>query len=712
MIESLPAQHVEERLNDILSAVLSSRRTADDLAQSLSSMDRQMQNFVLHWAGVVAKSNSELAYQFVENAKQAFDLMDFSGVEAWIISAMDVYDRHGLYPGSASFRDVDQFAEDLDQNALSVSLESRFGVLGKYLIGVSGRSLDVKKDQIPWTDTETLFLPSVVGDLESVELNFQLLKAMTTYLWAQTRFGTFRINPKTGIPFLCSAFSSHRNPAKAQKAFEAVEEVRLLSCIQRELPGIARTMRQMHSKALSDIECKQWEDLVSRLRDADADVHDSLAVAARVLQSKSKVPGAAQFRASIDLDRVRLTAARRVEREKEKFQNMLSKLVENMGSAEESVRRQNMQPSLLRIDMPKAENGLTADSMTVEIDGELITPQPDLIATAASIVQDFGMIPDGYLAAAGSEVYRPDLNSHHRKTDPHCAESERLQYDEWDYRRKHYRKNWCHLRETEMPAGEPHFVEEVLKRHAHLVNAIRKTFEVLRGDERLMRRQKFGDDIDIEAVVDGYVDNQTGMEMSDRLFTTRRRLDRDLAVVFMVDLSGSTKGWINDAEKQSLILLCEALEKLGDRYAIYGFSGMTRKRCELFRIKRFDEPYDDRIKARIAGIRAQDYTRMGVIIRHLSRLLLEVDAKTKVLITLSDGKPDDYDGYRGDYGIEDTRRALIEAKHAGIHPFCITIDIQAHSYLPHMYGQVNYTVVSDISKLPASVSNIYRKFTS
>ena len=127
-------------------------------------------------------------------------------------------------------------------------------------------------------------------------------------------------------------------------------------------------------------------------------------------------------------------------------------------------------------------------------------------------------------------------------------------------------------------------------------------------------------------------------------------------------------------KRESLVLLSEALQTLGDRYAIYGFSGMTRKRCELYRIKTFEESYDSKVKARIAGIRPQDYTRMGVTIRHLSEKLLNVDAKTRVLITISDGKPDDYDGYRGEYGIEDTRQALMEAKHAGIHPFCITID--------------------------------------
>jgi len=72
---------------------------------------------------------------------------------------------------------------------------------------------------------------------------------------------------------------------------------------------------------------------------------------------------------------------------------------------------------------------------------------------------------------------------------------------------------------------------------------------------------------------------------------------------------------------------------LGDRYAIYGFSGMTRKRCELYRIKRFDEPYSELVQQRIAGIQPKDYTRMGVTIRHLTKLLHEVEARTKLLIT-------------------------------------------------------------------------------
>jgi nitric oxide reductase NorD protein len=286
-------------------------------------------------------------------------------------------------------------------------------------------------------------------------------------------------------------------------------------------------------------------------------------------------------------------------------------------------------------------------------------------------------------------------------------------YNEWDCRRRHYRKNWCVLRELDVHPGNRDFIDTTLARYAPQVAQLKRTFELLRGEDRLLKRQPDGDDIDFDALVSGYADMQHGMELPERLLTRRHKTERNLAVMFMVDMSGSTKGWINDAEREALVMLCEALEVLGDRYAIYGFSGITRKRCEIFRIKRFDEPYDALVQRRIAGISPQDYTRMGVAIRHLTTLLGTVEARTKLLITLSDGKPDDYsDQYRGEYGIEDTRQALVEAHRSGIKPFCITIDREARDYLPHMYGPVNWTLVDDVARLPLKVAEIYRRLTS
>ena len=287
-------------------------------------------------------------------------------------------------------------------------------------------------------------------------------------------------------------------------------------------------------------------------------------------------------------------------------------------------------------------------------------------------------------------------------------------YQEWDYRRKHYRKNWrCVVRE--MPVEEVHddFVAGVMVKYRRLLSSLRKTFEALRDEDRLLKRQAQGDSVDIDAFVEAWADMHKGLEMTDRLFTRMQREERNIAVMFMVDMSGSTQGWVNQAEREALILLAESLETLGDRYAIYGFTGMSRKRCEVFPVKRFDQPYDAAVKARISGMRAGDYTRMGAAIRHLSHLLGEVEARTKLLITLSDGKPDDYnDDYRSQHGIEDTRQALFEARRQGIHAFCITIDEEGQDYLPHMYGAANYTVVNEVEKLPLKVSDIYKKITT
>lgn len=212
--------------------------------------------------------------------------------------------------------------------------------------------------------------------------------------------------------------------------------------------------------------------------------------------------------------------------------------------------------------------------------------------------------------------------------------------------------------------------------------------------------------------MEAFNDYRAGLYPSERVFVRLSRDRRDIVTAFLIDLSGSTSGWVNEMERAALLIMSEAMQVLKDRFAIYGFSGRTRRRCELFRVKGIDEPYGDAVKRRISNLRALEYTRLGPPIRHLTKILSGAEAKTCLLITLSDGKPDDYDGYRGDYGIEDTRQALIEAKRMGVHPFCITIDKAEHSYISHMYGAVNYVFIDDLSKLPMRVPEIYRRLTT
>ncbi len=709
----LEAFDIEERLEDLLGAVLTSRRTAAEPAQKLSRLERTKQDFALDWAGIIAKSNSEMAFQFVSHVSQAFSLLDADGVKKWIIAAMDVYDRDGLYLGSTTLRDVDRFASGLQQKRYAVTFNDVVGVMNKFVTGVAGRDHVIQEGENAWTDTETIYLPQSIARFESSHRNFELYKATVGYLLAQTQYGTFRVDVNSGLPIALMEISKYQDSARALGIFEWVEEHRLLARLESELPGLARQLRALRRDIADEAGLTGHISELARVQHVGASVMDSLSVVRHLYGRNVQPPRVSCYRGIIDLDRVCLVTKQRVEEERDKFRTDLALLAEGMLDDSELEGEEVGRASLeISYTFESNNEALSEGELSITIDGKPTAPPENMMQTARSIFQDFGEIPEDYLVPAGSGLYDAGRKTQDRMESDGVDKKNGVYYDEWDHRRGHYRKNWCILREIDMHPGNPELVSAILNKYFHLVRDLRKSFEALRGDDRLLRRQRNGEDIDIDAVVESYVDIVKGEELSDRLFIKSRKVERNLAVVFMVDVSGSTKGWINEAERESLVLLSEALETLGDRYAIYGFSGMTRKRCEVYRIKAFDEVYDSRVKARIAGMKPQDYTRMGVVIRHLTKKLLQIDAKTRVLITISDGKPDDYDGYRGDYGIEDTRQALVEAKYAGIHPFCVTIDYRAHEYLPHMYGHVNYTVVSDVRKLPLKISDVYRKLTT
>jgi nitric oxide reductase NorD protein len=709
----LRAEQLEERLEEHVDAVLSSRRTAAGPARQLADFSRVRQEFVLRWVDVLARTNAEMAFQFATHAATALrSIVDEPSIEAWVIDAVDVFDKKGLSAGIAALRAVDEFARNLERMRSGLALEDVRGVLERYLRGLSGRSLHVDAANRTYTDTETLFLPAVESRLPLREENFLLYKAMVTHQWAQTWYGTWRIG-------VAERLSSYPDPKRAARIFHALETLRLDACIERELPGVFRDLRMLRERLDPTPLSPEWCSIRGRLTHHRAGVKDSLDLLDTLYLHASPAPVC--YQGAMFPERVAALVAARVRREKEAFRRVLAQIEGRRLDQRPDTKAQPDETldANSRVDVRKVSPANDAQGVVYELflDGQPIAPPDEAQGLMESIVQDFGEIPDDYLVAAGPGAYNADA-------DPRVAldpkdvwkgtyhEEGAFLYDEWDADRKHYRKDWCVLRELDVHPRAIGFVERTLRRHSGLVKSLRRTFEALRGEEKLLKRQPEGEDIDIDAVVEAFADSRAGLEMTNRLFNKMRREERNIAVMFMVDMSGSTKGWINDAEREALVLLCEAVESLGDRYAIYGFSGMTRKRCEVYRVKRFEDTYDDRVRARISGIRPQDYTRMGVAIRHLCALLHGCDSRTKLLVTLSDGKPDDYDSYRGVYGIEDTRKALFEARSDGIHPFCVTIDEEARDYLPHMYGAANYVVLDEVRKLPLKISDIYRRLTT
>ena len=287
-------------------------------------------------------------------------------------------------------------------------------------------------------------------------------------------------------------------------------------------------------------------------------------------------------------------------------------------------------------------------------------------------------------------------------------------YPEWDFRKGAYRKAHSRVTETEAVREKNGFLDSVLDENRSTAKKIRRQFEMLNPTTRLVTRQLEGDIIDIDAAVEAAVDLEAGLPPGEKLYARYKRTERDISVLFLVDLSMSTDSWVGkkrviDHEKEALVLLSDAIERLGDGYAVYGFSGKGRTGCSYYHVKGFDERYTEAVRQRISGLVPHSYTRMGPAIRHSVEILRKRPSRIKLLFILSDGKPNDVDVYEGRYGLEDTRMAVKESERAGVIPFCLTLDTNAREYLPHLFGQANHAVVPGAEKLAATLPMLYAR---
>ena len=296
--------------------------------------------------------------------------------------------------------------------------------------------------------------------------------------------------------------------------------------------------------------------------------------------------------------------------------------------------------------------------------------------------------------------------------------AKRIRYPEWDATIQDYRVQWCQVVEQPAESGSDEAVEAALSTHRSAVASLRRFFESLRPPAfRRTAAQADGEDVDIDALVRRVAEQQAGMEGSDRIYVRHEKKERDVAVAFLVDVSGSTGRQLEsgrrviDIEKESLVLLCEALEAVGDRYGVYAYSGQGRTQVEFSVIKDFDEPLGRATAHRLGGLVPRQQNRDGAAIRHATAKLRACEARTKLLVLVSDGRPLDGD-YKDDYSLEDTKAALREARQAGIEPFCVTIDREADAYLRRMYGDVRFAVIDRAESLPARLPRIYQRLTT
>ena len=292
-------------------------------------------------------------------------------------------------------------------------------------------------------------------------------------------------------------------------------------------------------------------------------------------------------------------------------------------------------------------------------------------------------------------------------------------YDEWDFRLNDYLKNHVKLLEQRRVAGDAEFYQRAIAENFGLIHRIRRNFELIRPEAiQILRHWPEGDAFDYDALLEYALDRKMRITPDERLYRKRLKVDRDVAVFVLVDLSSSTRKPVRDGsgksilavEKEALVLFCEALERVGDGYALAGFSGSGRLATEFFYLKDFTEPLNDEVKGRIGGIRPEKNTRMGPAIRHGAQALKSYPARIKLMIVLSDGLPNDQD-YSNEYAIADSRSAIRESRSAFIHVHAITVNTSNSAHLDNLYGDVHHTVIADVKQLPDKLPRIYRALT-
>lgn len=382
----------------------------------------------------------------------------------------------------------------------------------------------------------------------------------------------------------------------------------------------------------------------------------------------------------------------------------------------EDVGRRNAE----HVDEPEDNRGLVTVRMeNIFTMGEFVnvdrgSEEEDDIDRAEDVARDLDKLAISRKGKASKARLKFDLDLPSASEDDSVLDNGIL-LPEWDWKKQTLLADRCRVVLMRADEAEPCALPAHLSRTA---KKLRSQFQALAPAKVWHRAQAEGQDIDLDAYLRFVTDRKAGQRVSaGNLYRELRSGDRDLCCLLLADLSLSTDTYIDDQHRiidvirDSLFLFGECLHATGDRFSLYGFSTRKRDPVRVHAIKDFDENYDAQIRGRINAIKPGYYTRLGAGIRYATQQLIDNGSGKRLLLVLTDGKPNDLDQYEGRYGIEDTRQAVIAARQAGLVPFCVTIDRKGNDYLPHIFGKGDYVVIHDPKRLPKELPHLYALLT-
>ena len=318
-----------------------------------------------------------------------------------------------------------------------------------------------------------------------------------------------------------------------------------------------------------------------------------------------------------------------------------------------------------------------------------------------------------------SEFFRDEEPTSLNQQEGRESPPDPYHYPEWDYQMQLERPDWSTVLEKRAKSGALEIIDEIVAKHKPVIGRLKFLIEALQpqGVQRL-RKQEDGDEIDLNAAVRAMIEMRMGEQPDPRIMMRNVRKVRDLSVLLLIDLSESTNDPVLGSDstvlqlaREATVLLADALDKIGDPFAIHGFDSNGRHDVEYFRYKDFGAAYNDRAKARLAGMSGQLSTRMGAAIRHAGSILKRQPSNKKLLLVITDGEPADNDVRDPQYLRYDARKAVEDLTQAGIAPYCLSLDPRADQYVSRIFGANNYVVLDHVQRLPEKLPILYMGLT-
>ncbi|PJZ64260.1 hypothetical protein CH371_19305 [Leptospira wolffii] len=310
-------------------------------------------------------------------------------------------------------------------------------------------------------------------------------------------------------------------------------------------------------------------------------------------------------------------------------------------------------------------------------------------------------------------VYRTDLFSGALSLEvgDFKGEEKAISYDEWDYKKRKYRKEYCKVFPKRIPDAEIGYSEEIFRENFSTLNSLRSRMNRFFHRKMQIKRQAYGEDLDLDASLQYYSDLYSGQTPSENLYVSQRKRLREVSVLILADMSLSTDSYVDnhrvlDVEKKSLLLFGQICSEFGDRFRIDSFYSNTRNHCDYLNIKNFEESWE-KSRERIGLMEAKGYTRIGPAIRHAFSEIRKESSSRRWILLLTDGKPNDYDRYEGRYGIEDVKRAIKECEKEDVGVYALAVDRQAKDYLPAMLGKDSFRILPNPNQLPDALTDFF-----